>query len=93
MKKIFLMYIILFISCGRDKEEQMFYEFMDIITIKEINMSVKDLDLKIIMLNKVGVVYAKDSLDILTKDLSELKNNLEEDYTFIKENLEKKERI
>ena len=39
-------------------------------------MSVIDLDLKIITLNKVDAVYAKDSLDMLTKDLSELKKVL-----------------
>jgi len=83
MKKLLLLYVLLFISCGRNNEEQMFYDFMDDAMIKINNMSAIDLDLKIISFEKVGVIIAKDSIDILNKQLSPLHKVLEEDSLFI----------
>ena len=58
MKKVLL--LLLIISCGRNNEEQMFHDFMDDTTIKSVNMSVKDLDFKIISFNKAGVLIASE---------------------------------
>lgn len=89
MKKVLL--LLLIISCGRNNEEQMFYDFMDDLSIKNVNMSLKDLDFEIISLNKVGKLIASDSIDILENELSDLKKTLDEDKVYIEEHLKKKE--
>ncbi|TLP80926.1 hypothetical protein [Maribacter sp. ACAM166] len=87
-KLTLLLLAVLLISCERSKEEQMFYDFMDGITIKSVNMSIKDLDFKIISLNKVGLVAAKDSIFILEPLLDELRVKIEEQKTSIEKDLD-----
>lgn len=92
MKKLFLVFLtIQLTSCGKNKEEQMFYDFIDDASIKSVNISAKELDLKIIKLEKIGVIVAKDSIEILSKELNESQKILIEDEDFIAKNLKEKE--
>ena len=88
MKNLVLLLAVLLISCGRSNEEQMFFDFMDNVSMKNVNKSVKDLNFKIISLKKVGVIVAKDSMDILEAQLDFLKSNMQERTALIIKDLD-----
>lgn len=73
MKKaiIFLMSLI-FISCGRNKEEQMLYDYQAIGVKKIFNTSLEELDFKINSIEEKGVVTSKDSISYFKNKLIKL---------------------
>ncbi|MCD8401251.1 hypothetical protein G1K66_12675 [Tenacibaculum finnmarkense] len=80
MKKITLLLIgaTFMISCGKNKEEQMLYDYQQK-NVKALNFDLKDLDFKIKKIEKITDVTASDSLKILKKDLAKYwKKNTEE---------------
>ena len=78
MKKIIfpILISVLLTSCGKSIEEQMFCDFINDKTIETINMSIDDLDFKIISLEKTGVILAKDSISDYSESIIVLKKGL-----------------
>ena len=78
MKKIILPILIslLLTSCGKSIEEEMFYDFINDRTIENINMSADDLDFKIISLEKIGEILAKDSISDYSESIIVLSKSL-----------------
>lgn len=72
MKKITLVLlgVTLLASCGKNKEEQMLYDYQQK-NVKALNFDLKDLDFKIGKIDKIADITAKDSLRFLKKELSE----------------------
>tara|TARA_X000000368_G_scaffold221801_1_gene175063 strand:- start:129 stop:758 length:630 start_codon:yes stop_codon:yes gene_type:complete len=78
MKKIILPILIslLLTSCGKSIEEEMFYDFINDRTIEAINMSIDDLDFKIVSLEKTGEILAKDSISDYSESIIVLSKSL-----------------
>jgi hypothetical protein len=71
MKKIILLLIgtFLMVSCGKNKEEQMLYDYQQK-NVKSLNFDLDDLDFKIYKVEKVADITASDSLKILKEELA-----------------------
>lgn len=71
MKKIILLLIgtFLMVSCGKNKEEQMLYDYQQK-NAKSLNFDLDDLDFKIDKVEKVADITASDSLKILKEELA-----------------------
>tara|TARA_B110000211_G_C13930133_1_gene486783 strand:+ start:321 stop:956 length:636 start_codon:yes stop_codon:yes gene_type:complete len=91
MKKLLfalvLLILLLLTSCGKSIEEQMFYDYMNETTIKNLNMSVDDLDFKIISLKKADVVLAKDSISDYSESIIIIENGLKTNNDKLKKTL------
>jgi hypothetical protein len=72
MKKITLLLIgtFLIVSCGKNKEEQMLYDYQQK-NAKSLNFELEDLDFKIDKVEKVADIKASDSLKVLKEKLAE----------------------
>ena len=89
---ISLLSFLLLLSC-KSEEENMLYDFLNESTIKSVNISAKDLNIKIQSVKKVGVVVAGDSIPyyensiIKLKPLLTTKTKIVEGYEFDKREL------
>ena len=72
MKKITLLLIgaILITSCGRNKEEQMLYDYQQK-NAKALNFDLEDLNFEIKKIEKISDIKASDSLKFLKTELAE----------------------
>jgi len=72
MKKITLLLIgtLLIVSCGKNKEEQMLYDYQQK-NAKSLNFDLEDLNFKIDKVEKVADIKASDSLKVLKEKLAE----------------------
>ncbi len=72
MKKVTLLLIgtILIVSCGKNKEEQMLYDFQQK-NAKVLNFDLDDLDFRIISIEKVADIKSSDSMKVLKQKLAE----------------------
>ncbi len=72
MKKVTLLLIIetiLIVSCGKNKEEQMLYDYQQK-NAKVLNFDLDDLDFKIISVEKVADIKSSDSMKVLKQKLA-----------------------
>jgi hypothetical protein len=72
MKRITLLLIMtaLFVSCGKNKGEQMLYDYQQN-NVKALNFDLSDLDFEIKSVEKVKDITAKDSLGELKKEFAQ----------------------
>lgn len=71
MKRIALILSTVFIfSCGKNKEEQMLYDYQQE-NVRALNFDLKDLDFKIIKVEKLTDVTAADSMEVLKQEFAE----------------------
>jgi hypothetical protein len=72
MKKITLLLLVttLMISCGKNKSEQMLYDYQQK-NVKALNFDLADLDFKIQKVEKIADITAADSLKHLKKEFAE----------------------
>jgi len=72
MKRITLLLIMtaLFVSCGKNKGEQMLYDYQQN-NVKALNFDLADLDFEIKSVEKVKDITAKDSLGELKKEFAQ----------------------
>lgn len=72
MKKITLLLVgtLLIVSCGKNKEEQMLYDYQQK-NAKSLNFDLEDLNFKIDKVEKIADIKASDSLKVLKEKLAE----------------------